>query len=69
MTEEILQLLESKRYAALRRELAEMKPMDLAPVFEELDNEKTHIAFSGSFRRSLRRILLSSLMPICSSSL
>ncbi len=45
MTEEILQLLESKRYAALRRELAEMKPMDLAPVFEELDNEKRTLLF------------------------
>ncbi len=41
----ILDLLENKRYAALRRELAEIMPMDLAPLFEELEGEKRSLVF------------------------
>lgn len=45
MEQKILELLENKRFSQLRALLEEINPIDLAPVFEELEQEKQVLLF------------------------
>ncbi len=45
MIEKILELIELKNFGELRRELEELNPIDIAPVFDELETEKRALFF------------------------
>lgn len=45
MTEKILELLEQKAFKKLRELILDINPIDIAPVFEELDPEKRLLLF------------------------
>lgn len=45
MEQKIIELLESKQFSKLRALLEDINPIDLAPVFEELDSEKQVLLF------------------------
>lgn len=41
----LIELLESKKYRELKKELCDMNEVDIATFMEELDNEKSLIVF------------------------
>ncbi len=45
MTERIIQLIEEKKFSVLKEELVEMKPVDIAEVFDELSKKNSIILF------------------------
>ena len=45
MHDEILELISEKKYTRLRRELSEIEPIDIALIFEELNEKELPIIF------------------------
>ena len=50
MNEEILELLEEKKYSAVKQLIGQMEEADLAKLFEELENEEDADQFNRLFR-------------------
>ena len=50
MSQNILELLAEKKYSAVKQQIAQMEEVDLAELFEELENENDPDILNKLFR-------------------